>query len=409
METWTVVFILLLLSLASGFFSAVETALFSLTRIENKRLEQRHPHLARAVKDHLQHPRRTLMTLLIGNILVNTLAVSFATLLVLRHFGGETLGWAMALYTFFVIVFCEILPKIVAARQNQRIAALSAIPLRFFAILFWPLSFLMHLVTHRMMAPASERKDKHDPVSEEELKTLVKIGEEEGVFDGQERYMIQKLFDLGERPVKEIITPRVDMVALDIDDPIEKHTELVKEYHFSHFPVYKDSPDHILGVISVHEYLLSDSPKLEVLMKQPFFVPETKRIDELLEELRKRDEVFCVCVDEHGGTAGVVTLEDILEEIFGEYYDEYEKVVNPIRPLGHQEYIVDAKISVADFEEFFHVELETEEAATLGGFILEKMGKVPKPGEILETPELQIRIQKVIRQRILGVTVRKLV
>ncbi len=348
------------------------------------------------------------MTLLIGNILVNTLAVSFVTLLVMRHLGGAALGWAMALYTFFLIVFCEILPKIVAARQNQRIAALSAIPLKFLAVIFGPISFFMHLVTHRMMAPVSEKKDKHDSVSEEELKTLVKIGEEEGVFDGQERYMIQKLFDLGERPVKEIMTPRVDMVALDVDDPIEKHTELVKAYHFSHFPVFKDSPDHILGVISVHEYLLLEKPELQSLMKQPLFVPETKRIDELLEELRKRDEVFCVCVDEYGGTAGVVTLEDILEEIFGEYYDEYETVVNPIRPLGHQEYIVDAKISVADFEEFFHVELETEEAATLGGFILEKMGKVPKQGDVLEAPQLQIRIQKVIRQRILGVTVRSL-
>lgn len=407
MEPLSAFFLFLALSTASSFFSGVETALFSLTRIELKRLDQKRPRLGRLVRNLLDHPRRTLTTLLIGNILVNTLSVSFVTLLILSFLGSWAL-WLMPVYTFFVIVFCEIMPKVLAAKKNEWVAAAGAPILTLCCYLFMPLTWVLHLVTSHLMTSLPEKKDKNpDAVSGEELKTMVKIGEEEGVFDRQERYMIQKLFELGERPVKEIMTPRVDMIALDIEESREEHLDLIQKYHFSHFPVYKDSPDQILGVVPVHSYLLEKEASLETLMRQPLFVPETKRIDELLEELRRANDVFCVCVDEYGGTAGVVTLEDILEEIFGEYYDEYEKAVNPIRLLGHDEYIVDAKISVADFEEFFQVELETEEAATLGGYILEKMAKVPREGEIFEGGGLMIRIQKVVRQRILNVLVRR--
>jgi CBS domain containing-hemolysin-like protein len=259
------------------------------------------------------------------------------------------------------------------------------------------LSFLVH-----------EKIDQSDMISEKELKVLVKIGEEEGVLGGQERHMIQKLLDLGERPVKDIMTPRTDLIGLDIEESPEKHEELIRKFQFTRLPVFQGSMDHILGVVESQNYLLQE-PLLDVkqVMWEPLFVPESKRIDDLLETFRSKNERFAVCVDEFGGTAGVVTQEDILEEIFGEFYDEYSKVENPIRRLGEDLYLVEGKVSLQDFNNFFSAHLVAEEAATLGGYLFEKMGVVPVKGAVFNAEQFDFVIQDMVRQRIHQVTVRR--
>ncbi|HXV28612.1 MAG TPA: hemolysin family protein [bacterium] len=400
--------ILLCLFTVSGCFSAAETALFSLSKIEKRRLVERHPQLVKWILHLLDRPRRTLISILIGNLLVNTLSAVIVTLLAIHYFGPKGVGILMVLYTMVLIIFCEIFPKVMAVRYNERLSLVFSFPLQIFAVLVYPIRILTRIVTDWLLSfIIRERKEHPDMISEDELKTLVKIGEEEGVLDRQERYMIQKLFDLGERPVKSIMTPRIDMIGLDIQDPTATHVETMKRYHFSQLPVFEESMDHILGVISVQEYMLSPEHPLRQRVHQPLFVPNTKRIDDLLEEFRKKSQSIAICVDEFGGTAGIVTLEDILEEIFGEYYDEYAKVENPVRPIGHGEFIVEAKVSLQQFNEIFATNLKAEEAATLGGYILEKLGEVPEKGKTLEADELVIRIHDVIRQRIRSVTVRR--
>ena len=407
MDTVLNFFFLLVLFVFSGFFSGSETALFSLSRIEKRRLEERHPRLARWTLNHLARPRRTLITLLTGNMIVNTLAASAATLLALDLWGPKGLGAALAVFTVLLILFGEITPKILAVRNNEALALLVSIPLEFFAVLFFPLRRLTRLITDRILGwLIPEKKEHPDQISEEELKALVKIGEEEGVLDRQERHMIQKIFEFGERPVRSIMTPRTDMAALKRDDPAARHMELIRKYHFSHFPVYDTTADQMVGVVPVQEYMLSPARELAPLLRPPYFVPATKRIDDLLTEFRKRGESFAVCVDEYGGTAGIVTLEDILEEIFGEFYDEYAKVENPIRPLGPQEFLVDAKVSLSDFNDYFSTHLKAREASTLAGFILEKLGELPEKGKVLKTPEGDFRVHEMVRQRILTVAVR---
>ncbi len=400
--------ILVFLFVASGFFSATETALFSLSKIERRRLVERHPHLVRWILLHLERPRRTLITILIGNLLVNTLSAAIVTLWALHYFGPKGVGIVMVLYTFILIIFCEIFPKVIAVRQNERLALAFAFPLQIFAVGIYPFRHLTRLLTDWLLSFIIREKKEHtDMISEEELKTLVKIGEEEGILDRQERHMIQKLFDLGERPVKAIMTPRIDMVGLDIQGLGASPIETLKRYHFSQLPVFEESMDHILGVISVQEYMLSPERNLRLILRQPLFVPDTKRIDDLLEEFRRKSQSIAICVDEFGGTAGIVTLEDILEEIFGEYYDEYAKVENPIRPIGQGEFMVEAKVGLERFNEFFATDLKAEEATTFGGYILEKLGEVPEKGKTLETEDLTIRIHDVIRQRIRSVIVRR--
>lgn len=391
---------LLGLFILSSLFSASETALFSLSKIQRRRLSERFPFLSKWVNYHLDHPRRALITILIGNLLSSTIAASLVTILVLRYLGAGYLSPAMVVFTILFVLTAEIIPKTIAVRKNESTALYAALPLQIFAVLIYPLRRIVRQITDWILDfIIHDKREHHDEISEEELKTLLKIGEEEGVLDRQEGYMLQQIFDLGERPVKDIMTPRIDLAALNVEDTRQKQLEQIQKFHFTHFPVYQNSLDNILGVVSVQEFVLNPEIPIQNHLKQPLFVPELKRIDDLLAEFRAQNHSFALCVDEYGGTGGVVTLEDILEEIFGEFYDEYAKVENPIRPLGHGEYIVEAKTPLADFNEHFSTHLKSEDASTLGGFILEKMGRVPEKGQRLETPECEIRIHDVIRQR----------
>ncbi len=391
-----------LLFLLAIFFAAAETAIFSLTKIERRRLQQAHPKLSKWVIHHLDHPRQALITILIGNLLVHTLAAAIVTLLAIHYAGPQFLGVVMVLFTFVLIFFAEILPKTLAVRRNETIALAAALPLEGIAVVLTPLRWCVRWVTDRIMHFLMPEKKEHaDQISEEELRLLIKAGEEEGVLDRQERYMLQKLFDLGERAVKDIMTPRTALAALDIEEPREKHLELIRKYHFSRFPVYQGTIDNMLGMIPVQDYVLNTTVSMQQLLHQPLFIPEFKRIDDLLSEFRMKNEGFAVCVDEYGGTAGIVTIEDIFEEIFGEFYDEYAKPVNPIRALGQQEFIVEAKIPLEELNEYFSWKLEAKETSTFAGFILEKFGEVPEKGRVLELPECEIRIHDVIRQRLI--------
>ncbi|MFH1800011.1 MAG: hemolysin family protein [Candidatus Omnitrophota bacterium] len=401
--------ILGVLFIVSFFFSASETALFSLSKLDKRKLKEQYPHLSKWIFEQLQTPRKTLGTVLIGNLAVNTLATSTVTLVALNLFGNARLGIVLAALTVFLIVFCEMLPKILAVRSRVKMALFVSLPLKFFAMLFAPFRLLMRFITDRILSfLVHEKIDQSDMISEKELKVLVKIGEEEGVLGGQERHMIQKLLELGERPVKDIMTPRTDLIGLDIEEPSEKHEELIRKFHFTRLPVFQGSIDHILGVVESQNYLLQEPlPDVKQVMQEPLFVPESKRIDDLLETFRSKNERFAVCVDEFGGTAGVVTQEDILEEIFGEFYDEYAKIEHPIRRLGEDLYLVDGKVSLVEFNDVLSSHLIAEEATTLGGYLFEKMGVVPVKGAVFNTEQFDFVIQDMIRQRIHQVMVRR--
>lgn len=402
-------FLLLILFIMSAFFSCSETALFSLSKIEKKRIAEKHPQLAHSITVLLESPRKTLLTILIGNLFVNTLAAALVTLIAMHYLHPEGVGLVMIAFTLSLIFFSEIMPKVIAVRHDEKMAMLTVLPLRFFVGLLAPIRFLFKVITDGVMSVLvpERKKVSSDSITEDELKTLVKIGEEDGVLDPQERHMIHKLFELGERPVKDIMIPRIDVIALDINDSSQKHVEMMKDRHFAFLPVYQDNIDHILGVVSIQDYMLAGPGcNLKALLQQPLFIPVTKRIDEVLEAFREKETHFAVCVDEHGGTDGIVTQEDVLEEIFGEYYDEYETPKNPIRRFSNNEYLVEAKIGLTDFNDFFNSELKSENTSTLGGYILEFLGEVPPKDKTFEVAGFEMRIHDVIRHRIHHVMVR---
>lgn len=391
----------------SFFFSASESALFSLTRLERRRILERHPRRGKLVDDLLIHPRRALITILIGNNVVNIWASAIATLIALRFLGPRGVSLAIAVFAAVLIFVCDILPKVFAVRKNETVALAVAPFLEVVSYLLFPLRWVVRIFSDWILSFFLRgRKESSELISAQELKTLVKIGEEEGILNRKERRMIQKLFELGENPVRSIMTPRTDLAALDLDAPWEKKLETIRNFHFSHFPVYQGSVDQMVGFISTQEVVLSGEQSLHKFLKAPVYVPELKRIDELLRDFQKTGDRFAICVDEFGGTAGVVTLEDILEEIFGDFYDEYAKTESPVRELTGGEYLVDAKISLTQFNDFFHAQLHSKEAETLSGFLLEKMGRVPRKGDIFDLPRFGFRIHDMAKQRILKVAVR---
>ncbi len=404
----TALILIITLMLLSVFFSSAETALFSLNTMDRDYIKRNHKQLGVHVLAHIDAPRKTLTTILVGNLFVNTWLTALVAFHSFQLWGPQATIWATAIFGVILICFGEMIPKMIALRFKIQVALFSAIPIHFFAILLTPIRVGMKWLTDQFFRLlARDRSDVKNALSEEELKVLISIGEEEGMLDSEERKRLHELFELGDRPVREIMTPRTDLAGLDADEDSDKHFEMIRRNHFSQMPVFQNSMDQVIGVVDAQTYLLADEPRLRQIMKKPIYIPETKKISDLLADFRKDREDFAVCVDEHGGTAGVVTLEDILEEIFGEFEDEYSKAQTPIRPLDADSFLVEGKISLDDFNEYFQSAVQSESETTLGGYLMEQIGEIPAKGTRHENDHFEFQIQDMQRQRIRTVIVRK--
>ncbi len=399
---------LAVLLVLSAFFSGAETAIFSLSNLAKKRLKTRHPRTWKTIETLLEKPRRTLITILIGNMTVSTLAIAIATALAVQWVGPNGVGWTIGVFTFVLMITSEITPKTFAVRHNELMAFLMAVPLDIFARFFYPLRRLVRLVSDFVLSIlVREKRSDADLVSAAELKALARIGEEEGALKPEERRMIQKLIGLGDRMAREIMTPRPDLIAFNIHQGADELMRLLRQHHFSHMPVYRDSIDQLLGVISTQEFMLNSSEKLERFILPPYYIPETKPADELFEEFQKRGAHVAICVDEHGATAGLVTLEDILEEVFGEFYDEYAKEEPLVKPLGSGIFLVHGKIGLHQLNEITGLSLRSETSETLNGWLLEQLGHIPNTNESFRWQGIEFHIKEVYHQRILKVEIRK--
>ncbi len=400
--------ILLTLLAMSAFFSGAEAALFSLSKLEKKRLSTRHPKAWKTISFLLEHPRRTLITILIGNLTVNTLASALVTSIAIRWIGDRGVGLAIVVFTLVLVTIGELIPKVFAIRYDEWFAVAFALPLDLCAKIFYPIRRIVRWSADGILSLLV--KDHHkdaDLVSESELKALARIGEEEGALKAEEGEMIQNLINLGDRIVREIMTPRTDMTAFDIEEGREKLVALIKQFHFSHFPVFEKSLDNLLGVISTQEFMLDNQNRLRELIQPPYYVPETKPIDELLQEFQKKGTRVAICVDEYGGTAGLVTHEDILEEVFGEFYDEYAKADPLIKTIDEGVYLVHGKISLHQFQDFFGVELKSETSETLSGWLLEQFGSIPKQHDSFLWEGIEFHVREVYKQRISKIEIRR--
>ncbi len=398
---YIIIFIFLLI--LSAFFSGTETAYFHIRKHRKETPEK--------IKSVLDSPQRLLVSLLTGNTIVNVSIASLAAYITAGFADDYT--WSKStlilmevlVVSVVVLIFGEILPKMIAIKYSKEYALKMYTPLKIMMFILSPIAQGFNAITNVVIKIIPFRKEKIFD-SEEELKILAELGEEEGTLQEEESDMIQSIFDFKEKTVGEIITPRVDIVSLKSDESIDKAMDIIGERQFSKIPIYKNTIDNIKGILYAKDiipYLMGSRPNvnLQTLARQPFFVPETKPIDDLMEEFKLRKTSIAIVVDEWGGTEGLVTLEDVVEEVMGEIRDPYDQEESNVLKQSDGSFIVEGSITIYDLEEETDIEFpEDRDYDTLGGFILDILTDIPQTGEQVEFNDMVFTVQTVENNRI---------
>jgi len=368
----------------SAFFSGSETALFSLSRsaVEEMGAGGRGQRL---VSSLLKRPRMLLVTILFGNLLVNIAATSAVTALSIQIFGQKGIGIAVAVMTCIILIFGEIGPKSVALRNASALAVFSAPLLRFFMVLFTPIRLILGAIadfavekSRRLFGERAEEFGAH------ELATAVELGHREGLFDAFEKEVLKNLFLFTETMAHEICVPRVEVFSMDVETPFVEAVIQVRSRGFSRVPLYEGKDDDIVGILLAKDLLRcrrDEKISLREIMRPPLFVPGTKRIRNLFGDLIAARQHMVIVLDEHGSFEGILTLEDILEEIVGEIRDRREPKVEDYILLGEDSIIVEGSMEIEDLNEVFGAEIDSPEVETVAGFLTEEIGRIPRAGE----------------------------
>ncbi|MBA2272108.1 MAG: HlyC/CorC family transporter [Chthoniobacterales bacterium] len=386
----------------SALFSGLETALYSLKQHQLRRLEEQHPSLQEFLQVLRDNPRRVLNVLLLGDVIVNVpLVVLCLFLLWETPLATRVPQWAAATAIFAIIVVaCDLIPKLLALSAPYRLSKLGVFTLRASMPLLTRVGHLLERISEAIVnkvTPAQVRAA--TGITDEELETLVEIGEEEGVLHEAEGEMIQEIIKLGDKTAKDCMTPRVDMFALSDDLTNEEAIAELKQKRHRRVPVYAETPDQIVGIIDVRTFLLDPSAHFTEQMITPSFVPETMRALDLLRSFLTHPQGLAVVVDEFGGTEGIITLSDIIEEIISDaaplgHADLY------IEPLENGRFLVSGNARLDDLTEHLGFELEAEGIDTIGGFVFNRLGYLPKSGTQFEMPRLAVTVRRAGRKRI---------
>jgi putative hemolysin len=398
---------LVFLLILSGFFSSAETALFSISRVKARHISKSHRATDKLILKMKDDPHRLLTTVLIGNNVANIAAASLATALALQLFPDKAVGIATGVMTLLILVFGEILPKSFAQRNNIMVARLLIYPVYWFSLLFYPVILFM------LFIPKITGKMKKSPsATEEELLTFVEVVEEEGEIKEEEKELIHNIIEFDDTSASEIMTPRGDMFLLDVDQEIDLRAILQSGY--SRIPVIEGSVDNVIGVLHIkdlfmHEATSNERPDLRTLMAKPYFIPENKKLDSLMRQFKKRKQHLAIVVDEHGGVSGLITLEDVIEEIVGEISDETDKVESHIVPLSEKEWLVLGKTEIEEVNETLEMNIpDLREYDTFSGYILDRIGKIPSVNEEIVLDDFVVVVKEIEGNRILEYIVKRI-
>lgn len=392
----------LFLLILSAIFSGSEAALFSLPASQIEQIPR--------AKKLLNRPQRLLGTLLLGNLLVNTSATAIFTLFLLhlsRELGIPSAGILAlggVLITLLILIFGEVAPKVIANRNPKRYTRLIAPFISAIDGLFYPFTILLE----KLHSPLAFIPQESHQLTEEELHTMITVGREQGILITGEEDILRNLIKLDRRTVSEVMTPRSNIVAIREDGTISDALKLCRQSGFSRIPVYSDNLEHITGVLYAKELLIAPDLSLPVttLARQPYFVPAVKRLSPLLDELRRKNSHIAIVVDEFGQTAGLVTLEDILEAIFGEISDEFDFAEElPYQQIDEGAYLVDGEIDIATLNQLFNNAFPKTPHERLSAFIHDQLGRLPHTGDRIKLPGLKITIQQVSEHKLAKVLI----
>jgi len=396
---------LTLLLVCSAFFSSAETALFSLNPIQVHRVGRTRPRRARYIQGMLDVPTKLLSTLLIGNTLVNVAAAGLGYAVAEHFFEPHGEAVSIPVMTLLLLVFGEVAPKRLAMSRAERLASVYSPVLVFLIRVMTPLRWGLE---HTVALLKKDLRAADRTLTEDEFLTVVEVGEEEGVLDEEERTMVDGIIRLEETQASDVMTPRVDLIGIDLNDSPEEGEKVAQGVRFRYLPVYRDSLDHAEGFLDVPRYLLSEDRKIEAAMVQPFFVPETVPLDTLLGTFQRENRRVAFVVDEFGGTAGLITRGDILEEIVDDVDNEYRDEKLTIQKVGEDRWLIDGSVSLEDINYELDLTLEAEGADRIAGWVSAEAERIPRAGETVEAQGCRVTVHRLRRHRITVVLLEKL-
>ncbi len=408
-----IVVLLILLGL-SAFFSSAETALTTVNRIRMRSLADEGNKRAKMVLKITDNSGKLLSAILIGNNIVNLSASSLTTTLaydLTSKVAGPIASYAVAIatgiLTVLILIFGEITPKTVATINSDKLSLVYAYPIHFIMTILTPISIVINMLARVIFFILRvDPNAKPEAITEEELRTIVDVSHESGVLEEEEREMIKNVFDLGEARAKDVMVPRVNVIFADVDSTYKELIELFREHKFTRLPVYEETTDNVIGTINMKDLLLYDNTEefqIREFLRDAYFTYEHKNISELLVEMREASYNIAIVLDEYGETAGLITLEDILEEIVGEIHDEYDEYEEDelLTRVNDFEYILEGSISLDDLDDRLELKLESEEYDSLGGFIIERLDRHPEVGdEIVTESGLRLVVDSLDKNRV---------
>ena len=398
--------LLVILLIGSGFFSASETALMSLSRIKIRHMEEDGVRGAKLVSSLLENSNRLLSSILVGNNIVNIAATSISTSLFITLWGEQGVAAATALMTVLVLIFGEITPKTISANNPEKVSIFVAKPIKVFMVILSPIVWVFNVITKVIFKLLGVDDDGVKPfITEEELKTMVNVSHEEGVLEMEEREIINNVFEFGDMQAKEAMVQRLDMIAIDLEDSYDEIIELFKQEKLSRMPVYEETIDDIIGILNIKDIIFLSNEEIENFdikqyIRDPFFTYEFKKITQLLEEMKREKSQMAIVVDEYGGTAGLITIEDLVEVIVGDIEDEYDEEEDEIQVISPTEYLVEGSTKISDVNEILDIELESEEFDSIGGYIIGYIKHIPEENELIEVDGIKFNIESVDKNRI---------
>lgn len=397
---------LVILLLLSAFFSSAETALTTINKIKMKGLADEGDKRAITVLKATENSGKMLSAILIGNNIVNLSAASLVTTVALKLWGNAAVALASGVLTILILLFGEITPKTLATIHSEKIALTYAGAILFIMRVLTPVIFIINklalLVLKLMRVDPSANLN---TMTEHELRTIVDVSHKDGVIETEERQMIYNVFDFGDSQAKDIMVPRVDMVFIDVNSTYEEIAAVFRKEKFTRLPVYENNTDNIIGVLNIKDLFFTQSVhdlNIRTLMREPYFTYEYKKTSELMMEMRQDSINFTIVLDEYGATAGLITLEDLLEEIVGEIRDEYDKDEEElIQQIGDQEYLVEGSLKLDDLNDALGLELTSEDYDSVGGYIIERLDDLPEKGEfIVDDNGIKMVVEDITKNRI---------
>lgn len=389
----------------SALFSLAETAMADVSKIRIRGLAEAGDKQAQMLMKVFERHGKMINTILICDTAANLAAAILMTLLVTTHFGRQYV-WAGAVpAAFLVLILGEIAPKTAAALYAEKLSLALAKPVYGLMVLFTPGLFLVEKLSNLVLLLFRiNPKKKPEAITEEDLRTIVEVGHEEGVIESDEKKMIYNVFDFGDSVAKDIMVPRTDMACIDAEATYEEFMEVVREQMYTRYPVYEETTDHVIGIINIKDVLLAERRQefcIRDYLREPYYTYEYMKTADLMVELRKTQNNIAIVLDEYGATAGLITLEDMLEEIVGEIRDEYDEDEEDfIRRLGPSEYVVEASMHLDDLNDLLGLSLESEDYDSIGGFMIGMLDHLPEQGEEVTFQNLRLVADQVDGNRI---------